>query len=702
MKIVSIILSLTLVFGMLTINTQAYTRPENIVSEFNDFESGVGDWTNGLISGCTGGGDVTESNTTLTITSDASGSHGKYLAVNNGGDLSKTATLMFDIVTARVQATANSQASAEVIAGDYFGFEFDFKLPSDASSTTAIDLMVWDTRHSRSRSTLVKIVPSTGKVTAGGKNYTISKNKWYKMKLEAVVGSALQRFIIMDEKGKELFISDINDSSKYLPKLLYSFLTFSQGGAGCKFYLDNTKAYTFAAEDLNVGKVIFNDNIENYSPSDYNSESTSWMPSWSAAKNFNVWVVNSTEASGGHALGMDRHAGFYKENDNMFIRLKSKGFEAFANRLGFEIDAHNDATKFGTAENPKSFVVGTKIRIDDTTKKNDIKISLIEELSPDVVRGVTTISPYNGTVKLGTDPSSTVVSGLSMESDVWYDVEVIYNAETDYQRVEITNTLTDETQMFEGTSGYTGADISAFDGVMFECSCIEDTVVDFDDLKGYVASGTHAASFYTADSYEIEADASGVIVKTSAPLSDFSDDKLIFKNNEGEIISAQILYDGANEITIVPSSPLKENERLQLIISKDILVGGEKPKFDSVLNFKVLIDEINMDYDLTADSAGVVKASDLKGKSNLNCNISSSLRPGVTSFDGTFVMTIMDKNNEIKGICADEISLTDSSPNAVASLSMPIPDGGEELVVYIMFIDNFQNSKAIAKYIKIH
>ena len=83
MKIVSIILSLTLIFGMLTINTQAYTRPENIVSEFNDFESGVGDWTNGLISGCTGGGDITESNTTLTITSDASGSHGKSLAVNN-------------------------------------------------------------------------------------------------------------------------------------------------------------------------------------------------------------------------------------------------------------------------------------------------------------------------------------------------------------------------------------------------------------------------------------------------------------------------------------------------------------------------------------------------------------------------------------------------------------------------------------------
>ncbi len=701
MKIVSIILSLTLIFGMLTINTQAYTRTENIVSEFNDFESGVGDWTNGVISGCAGGGDVAESATTLTITSDASGSHGKYLAVNNAGSLSATATLMFDIVSAKKTA-ASAQGNAEVQAGDYFGFEFDFKLPSDASSTTAIDLMVWDTRASRNRYTLVKILPSTGEVTAGANNYIISKDTWYKMKLEAVVGSALQRFIIMDEKGKELFISNINDSSRYLPTLLYSFVTFSQGGANCKFYLDNTKASTFASEDLNVGKLVAYDDMQSYSPSNYTSESTSWMPSWSSAKNFNVWVVNSTEASGGYALGLDRHAGFYKEDNNMFIRLKSKGFDAFANRLGFEIDAHNDATKFGTAENPKSFVVGTKIRIDDITKKNDIKISLIEELSPDVVRPVTTISPYSGTVKLGTDPSSTVAYGLSMESDVWYDVEVIYNAETDYQRVEITNTSTDETQMFDGFSGYTGADISAFDGVMFECSCIEDTVADFDDLKVYVASKTHAAPFYTMDSYEIEADASGIVVKTSAPLTDFSDDKLIFKNNEGEIIPAQISYDGANEITIVPSSSLKENERLQLIISKDILVGGEKPKFDSVINFKVLIDEISMDYVLTADSAGVVKASDLEGKLNLNCNISSSLRPGVTSFDGTFIMTIMDKNNEIKGICADEISLTDSSPNAVASLSMPIPDGGEDLVVYIMFIDNFQSSKAIAKYIKIH
>ena len=702
MKIISIILSMTLIFGLCTVNSFAYTRPENIVSEFNDFENGVGDWTNGLISGCTGGGDITSSSTTVAVSSDADASHGKYLVVNNAGDLGKTATLMYDIETARVQATTSTQAKAKVKAGDYFGFEFDFKLPSDASSTTALELMVWDTRHTRSRYTLVKIVPSTGKVTAGAKNHTISKGTWYKMKLECVVGSALQRFIIMDEKGKELFISNINDSSKYIPKLLYGFVTFSQGGANCKFYLDNTKAITFAADDLNVGKIVAYDDMQSYSPSDYTSESTSWMPSWSSAKNYNVWVVNSTEASGGHALGLDRHAGFYKENDNMFIRLKSKGFDAFANRLGFEIDAHNDATKFGTAENPKSFVVGSKIRIDDTTKKNDIKISLIEELSPDVVRCVTTISPYSGTVKLGTDPSSTVVSGLSMESDVWYDVEVIYNAETDYQRVEITNTLTDETQMFDGFSGYTPTNISAFDGVMFECSCIEDTIADFDDIKVYTASKSHAADFYTMDSYEIDKNASEIVVKTSADLTGVSDETVTLKDGDGEVVNASVSYN-ANTITITPSKTFKENERMQLIFSKEILVGGEKPRFDSVINFKVLMDEINMDYTFMADGVEVTKASDLKGKSNIICNISSSLRTGTTSFNGMYVITIMDKNNEIKAISADDISLSEEATTSdTVSLNLSVPDGGEDLEIYIMLIDNFQSSKALAKYIKIY
>ena len=701
MKKISIILSLTLIFGMFAVNTFAYQRPENMVSEYNDFETDVGDWTNGLISGCTGGGDITESATTVAISSDTDPDHGKYLVVNNAGDLGKTATLMFDIVTARVQATANSQANAEVIAGDYFGFEFDFKLPEDASSSTALDLMVWDTRHSRSRSTLVKIVPSTGKVTAGKNTYTITKGTWYKMKLEAVVGSALQRFIIADDNGKELFVSNINDSSKYLPKLLYSFVTFSQGGADCEFYLDNTKAYTFSSEDLNAGKTIFRDDMQSYSPSDYTEDSTSWMPSWSEAKKFNVWIVNPTDGAGGHPLGMDRHAGFYSEDDNTFIRLKSKGFDAYANRLGFEVDAHNDVTVFGTAENPKSFVVGTKVRIDDVSSRNDIKISLIEEAGPDIVRTVTTVSPYSNTVTLGTGSSASTVGGLTMESGKWYDIEVIYNAESDYQRVEITDITDGKTQVFDGASGYASDDISAFDGVLFECSCTEDTVADFDDINIYTASKSHAAPFYSADSYELEADAGEIIINTSAPLGDFSSDMVTFRTDENKEIPADILYDGANTVTVVPSVSLKENARLQVVFSKDIPVGGEAPKFDSVLSFTVLIDEIYMDYSLKADGREVYAASDLKGKSNITCDITSTNRTA-EDFNGMYVMTIVDKSNELKGICAENVSLSASVPNSDVSLSLPVPDNGEDLEVYIMLIDNFQSSKAIAKYIKIH
>ncbi len=637
MKIVSIILSLTFIFGMFTVNTQAYTRPENIVSEFNDFETGFGDWTNGLISGCTGGGDITESATTLTITSDASGSHGKYLVVNNGGSLRATATLMFDINSAKVNASGVTN-SAKVKRGNYFGFEFDFKLPSDASSDTALDLMVWDSCHNRNRETLVKILPSTGKVTAGSNNYTISKNTWYKMKLECVVGSALQRFIIMDDNGNELFVSNINSSSASInAQQIYSHVTFSQGGAGCVFYLDNTKASTFASEDLNTDRILFADNT--------------------------LRTLNSGNPS-------------------------------------FEIEAHNKFTSFNTTELPSpTFVVATKLKIDDTTKDNDIKISLKEDAA---ARLVTTISPKNKKVTLGAVSSGATVGGLSMESDTWYDVEIIYNTQTDYQRVEITNTSTNETQVFDGLSGYLPTDISAFDGVLFECSFIEDTAVDFDKLNIYVASQSHAAPFYTMDSYELEANASEFVIKTSAALTGVSNNTVTLKDGDGNVIPASVSYNGTDTITILPSKTFKENERLQVILSREILVGGEKPKFDTVVNFKILIDEITMDLDLKADGEDVLQSSDLKGKSNINCNISSSLRTGTTSFNGMYVMTIMGENNEIKAISADDISLSEFSPSGAVSLSLPVPDGGENLEIYIMLIDNFQSSKALAKYIKIH
>ncbi len=638
MKIVSIILSLTLVFGMLTINTQAYTRPENIVSEFNDFESGFGDWTNGSISGVVNdNGNLTTNATTLTINSDGTGTHGKYLvAVSTANNERECPTFLFDEVNAK-KTTGSASSSAKVKNGTLYGFEFDFRIPSSNNSSTAIEIKPWDTARNRNRGTIFKITPNTGKVENNNNNHigTLEKNTWYKIRIESVAGTNKHRIIIMDDLGKEIANGRYNTA--IASQNLVTFITFSKGGTNCEMHFDNTKLYTFSETDLNADRVLFTDKTL-------------------------------------HTLNLGTPF--------------------------FEVEANNSFTGFDATEAPsKVFVAETKLRIGDTTKENDIKISLKEDTSS---RLVTTISPKNKKIILGDILSGTTVDGLSMESGVWYDIRIIYNSETDYQRAEITNNSTGETQVFSGLSGYLPTDISAFDAMLFETTCTEDVVTEFDGLNIHTASKQYASDFYFMDSYEIETDASGIIVKTSAPLSDFSADKLIFKNNEGEIIPAQILYDGANEITIVPSSPLKENERLQLIISKDILVGGEKPKFDSVLNFKVLIDEINMDYVLTADSAGVVKASDLKGKSNLNCNISSSLRPGVTSFDGTFVMTIMDKNNEIKGICADEISLTDSSPNAVASLSMPIPDGGENLVVYIMFIDNFQNSKAIAKYIKIH
>lgn len=638
MKIVSIILSLTFIFGMFTVNTQAYTRQENIVSKFNDFENGVGDWTNGNITGVVNdNGNLTTSTASLRIDSDASGTHGKYLvAVSTANNERECPTLLFDVVNAR-QTSGGASSSAKLKNGTAYGFEFDFRIPTENNSSTPIEIKLWDTARSRNRGTIFKITPSNGKVENNSNNQicTLTKNTWYKIKIESVAGTDKHRIIIMDDLGTEIANGRYNTA--IAAQSLVTFISFSKGGTNCEMHFDNTRLYTFDEADLNVGRTAYNDNTDR--------------------------TINSSNSS-------------------------------------FEIEAHNDFTGFSsTVEHPTTFVIATKLKIDDTTKDNDIKISLKEDA---VARLVTTISPKNKKVTLGAVSSGATVGGLSMESDTWYDVEIIYNTQTDYQRVEITNTSTNETQVFDGLSGYLPTDISAFDGVLFECSFIEDTAVDFDKLNIYVASQSHAAPFYTMDSYELEANASEFVIKTSAALTGVSNNTVTLKDGDGNVIPASVSYNGTDTITILPSKTFKENERLQVILSKEILVGGEKPKFDTVVNFKILIDEITMDLDLKADGEDVLQSSDLKGKSNINCNISSSLRTGTTSFNGMYVMTIMGENNEIKAISADDISLSEFSPSGAVSLSLPVPDGGENLEIYIMLIDNFQSSKALAKYIKIH
>lgn len=496
-KIVSIILCLTFILGLFTVNTFAYTRPENIVSEFNDFENGVGDWTNGLISGCTGSGsNVTESNTTIAITSDGNSTHGKYLAVNNEGTLSATATLMYDIASARKTA-AGAQEYAEVKAGDYFGFEFDFKLPSNASSATALELMVWDTRATRSRYTLVKIVPSSGKVTAGSKSYTISKNTWYKMKLEAVVGSALQRFIIMDDNGKELFISNINDSSKYLPTQLYGFVTFSQGGAGCEFYLDNTKAYTFSVNDINVGRNTATDDFEKYTvtASDANRPTS--------ANGTGSWYFWGSD------LGAANKRQIAIKNDgDKYVRIISDVFGAhsYIDRIAFGIPVSNKADVFGTATLQNPLMIGFKLRVADTGLLTDdeIRISLYNPTTK-VRDTITSILPAgNAVVVGGTLETANSTKGLNMACDKWYDVKIFQNDTTDYQRVEITNLEDNKTQIFEGKCTYSFSD---FTYLCFDATCYGKTCVDLDDVVITSMCGDYTQKLCDITGFDVDKEA---------------------------------------------------------------------------------------------------------------------------------------------------------------------------------------------------
>lgn len=493
-KLVSIALTLTFILGLFTVNTFAYTRPENIVSELNDFENGVGDWTNGLISGCAGtGGDVTESATTVMVSSDADGDHGKYLVVNNAGSLSATATLMYDINSARKTA-AGAQSYAKVPAGAYFGLEFDFKLPNDASSETALDLMMWDTRASRNRATLVKIVPSSGKVTAGTKTYTITKNTWYKMKLEAVVGSALQRFTIADDNGKELFTSNINDTSKYLPTLLYGFITFSQGGAGCEFYLDNTKAYTFAAEDLNVGRVLTSENFEKY------TETASDANRPTSANGTGSWYFWGSDlgAANGRQIAI-------KTDDSKYVRIVSDviGAHSYTDRIGIGIPFKNSTDLFGTATSQNTLLISFKLRVADTALLPDDDLSVFVYNNTSGARNaITSILPKGNAVKVGgTSDVAKTVGGLDIDFGKWHDVKIYQNDTTDYQRVEITNLDDNKTQVFEGKCSY---DFSDFTYLCFDLTCFGKTCVDIDDVNLTALSGSYTQKLCDISNFAVD------------------------------------------------------------------------------------------------------------------------------------------------------------------------------------------------------
>lgn len=477
-KIVSIILSLTFILGLFTVNTFAYTRPENIVSEFNDFENIVlddtlvagqwgnlvGDWGNGTTP-ADSVSPQTSSEAELSIGSDA---NGNYLITTLSGVERPSVCLWLDKVSASKAVGGVSNPTVPV--GSYFAFEFDFKLPSTTTSSTPMNISIWDAAGSRDRTTVASLVPSTGKFTAGTNTYTISNNTWYKMKLEAVVGSSHQRFIIMDHNGKELFVS--NMALKVSNNNFYGWIAINGGNKGDKFYFDNTKAYTFNSSDINVGRNTCTDDFEKY------IETASDANRPTSANGTGSWYFWGSDLGAANK----RQIAIASDEDK-YVRIVSdvNGAHSYTDRIAFGIPVSNKSDVFGTATVQNPLVIGFKLRVADTNLLTDdeIRISIYNPTTK-VRDTITSILPKGNAVAVGGMLENTdTVKGLNLECDKWYDVKIFQNDTTDYQRVEITNLEDNKTQIFEGKCTY---DFSDFSILCFDATCYGKTCVDFDDV----------------------------------------------------------------------------------------------------------------------------------------------------------------------------------------------------------------------------
>ncbi len=497
-KIVSIILCLTFILGLFTVNTFAYTRPETDLFPLETFDLVEPNTVSDGNIGNTGWTYNADGRVDVSIGSDSGSETNKYLKVT----FKRSApNCILSPLFSKTQTKTDGM----------FAIEFDVKFPSYSSNTT--DALKFTVKKSSAsdRGTMATLYMGTGNLAADGYRETyftskgmISENAWAHCKIEVNMKLKRMRTVLTGANPERIFYSVISDTSGfgyYAPNPMGYFALSCEGAWASDFeiHLDNVRAYAIDDVDgFGYGQKFIDEQM--------NYDETTGLNDWGVwAPNTNQFVFVVKEGSETRNISCVTDDG----DSNKYLRMNSGNV---ADRTYFRrsvsatkmFDMASTALATNATKSLTATLYQTKFRIDDVTKANTTSLEVTPKLADGSAnasgRYLFSINPKDGIATVGNGSDIKTYDGLKLSSKQWYTLNLFHNVASGYIRAEIVDASGNK-QVFEGNETDANVDYGYIGLFGFNNSSEQHTVIDFDDLRVYSAAVSDAETFYTLSDF---------------------------------------------------------------------------------------------------------------------------------------------------------------------------------------------------------
>lgn len=482
-KIVSIILCLTFILGLFTVNTFAYTRPETDIVSLQTFES-ESDLNNWSVSSTT--------NVDCFISSDADAQKGKYMVANIRNNGNQSLKLTFP------RAIKNNNT------GECIVMEFDIRIPDTYNSSIDRNMTFYLRDAGGTTSTPLKINlknknPLLINGYSAGHFGSCFGTGWAHVKFEIDMVSDKVRTTINGTKNITGY------SVKDLATGRNQYLYFCIGDAGATadtpstIHLDNFRIYKLENSDAyGAGEEFLNEEM-NYAETTGANNWGVWAPN---SSQFVFVVSNGSETRNISCISDDGDSNKYMRMNSGDIAERTYFRRSVGNTKMF--DMANITGKTNAEKSSNAILYQTKFRIDDVTKANTTSLTTVPKTADGSAnaseRYIFSINPKDGIATVGEGSDIKTYEGLNLSSKQWYTLNLFHNSSSGYIRAEIIDNSGNK-QVFEGIETSTTVDYGNIALFGFNNSSEEHTVIDFDDLKIYSAAVSDAETFYTLSDF---------------------------------------------------------------------------------------------------------------------------------------------------------------------------------------------------------
>ena len=500
-KTVSIILALTFILGLFTVNTFAYTRPETDIVPLLTFESDsdLKDWSVN-----------SSAQTDCYISEDVDPVKGKYMVSKYRSNSNQAVKLAFP------QPIKNND-------GDCIVMEFDMRIPDTYSSSTDryFNFHLRDAGGNTNQPLRINLKNKYPQLLGYSTGYFGScfGLDWAHVKIEIDMVSDRIRTTINGSKNITGYA--VKDLATGRGQYLYLCLADAGGNTTTPsiLHLDNFRIYKLESSDsFGYGQRFLYEQM-NY------DETT-------GANNWGVWAPNSSQFVFVVSEGSEtRNISCISEDgdSNKFMRMNSGDVSArtyFRRSVSgtkmfdmANISLANSATKSSTA-----VLYQTKLRIDDVTKENTTTLTTTP-YKPDSSaeaseKYIFAINPKRGTATIGIGSNAKTYNGLNISSKQWYTLNLFHNVASGYMRAEIIDD-SGNMQVFEGNEKDDTVDYGNIKLAGINNSSEEHTIVDIDDFSIYSAAVSDAETFYTLSDFAANK-ADGTVTATINVSSDMT------------------------------------------------------------------------------------------------------------------------------------------------------------------------------------